>query len=174
MRVALALDGTETGMRALAATASWLQSTNAELTVIHVLKEREAHETARGSKFTHALTPVGMSSGQNLHAVEPVTGLAEDRSQAITRVRLEWVERLQSEVATHIPGLPATAIVHVSDDTASAIIESAREASAEVIVVGTHGRTGIGHAILGSVAERVVREATVPVLVVGPKVAPAS
>ena len=174
MRVALALDGTETGMRALAATSSWLQSTGAELTVIHVPKERDAHETARGTKFTHALTPVGLISGQNLHAYEPLTGLAEDRSQAITRVRLEWVERLRSEIATHVPGLSATAIVHVSDNVASAIIRSATEASAEVIVVGTHGRTGIGQAILGSVAERVVRDATIPVLVVGPRVAPST
>jgi nucleotide-binding universal stress UspA family protein len=33
-------------------------------------------------------------------------------------------------------------------------------------VVGTHGRKGVAHLVLGSVAERVVREATVPVLVV--------
>lgn len=171
MPVALALDGTETGMRALAAAASWLQTTGAELTVIHVLKEGEAHETARGSKFTHALTPVGMSSGQSLHAAEPLTGLAEDRSQAIARVRTEWIDRLKAEVATHVPGLPAAAVVHVSDDVADAIVESAREANAEVIIVGTHGRKGLSHAILGSVAERVIREAAVPVLVVGPKVA---
>jgi nucleotide-binding universal stress UspA family protein len=174
MRVALALDGTETGMRALAATASWLQTTNAELVVIHVLKEDEAHETARGSKFTHALTPYGMSSGQSLNVVEPITGLAEDRSQAIARVRSEWIEKLKDEVAAQVPGLAATAVVHVSDHVADAIVESAREANAEVIVVGTHGRTGLSHAILGSVADRVVREATVPVLVVGPKVASAS
>ncbi len=35
-----------------------------------------------------------------------------------------------------------------------------------LIVLGTHGRTGLKHALLGSVAERVVRHATVPVLVV--------
>lgn len=174
MRVALALDGSETGMRALAATASWLRTTAAELVVIHVLKEDEAHETARGSKFTHALTPVGMSSGQSLNAVEPLTGLAEDRSQAIARIRTEWIDRLKAEVATHLPGIPAAAVVHVSDNIADALVESAREANAEVIIVGTHGRKGLSHAILGSVAERVVREATVPVLVVGPNVTPAS
>jgi nucleotide-binding universal stress UspA family protein len=35
----------------------------------------------------------------------------------------------------------------------------------DVIIVGTHGRTGIGHLLLGSVAERVVRTASTPVLV---------
>jgi len=35
----------------------------------------------------------------------------------------------------------------------------------DVILIGTHGRTGLGHLLLGSVAERVVRSAAVPVLV---------
>lgn len=46
------------------------------------------------------------------------------------------------------------------------IIEYADEGDVDVIVMGTHGRTGLRHALLGSVAERVIRNATVPVLVV--------
>ena len=41
-----------------------------------------------------------------------------------------------------------------------------REIGADLIVVGTHGRTGLAHAMLGSVAERVVRRASCPVLTV--------
>ncbi len=51
-------------------------------------------------------------------------------------------------------------------DPASAILEAARELRPDLIVVATHGRTGLGHAFLGSVAERVVRESSVPVLTV--------
>ena len=40
------------------------------------------------------------------------------------------------------------------------------ELESDHIVVGSHGRTGIAHLVLGSVAEEVVREAKVPVLVV--------
>jgi nucleotide-binding universal stress UspA family protein len=47
-----------------------------------------------------------------------------------------------------------------------AIIETARTAHADLIVMGTHGRTGLRHVLLGSVAERVVRLAPCPVLVV--------
>ena|ERR1700722_3651727 len=46
----------------------------------------------------------------------------------------------------------------------------AAEVSADVIVVGTHGRRGIARALLGSVAERILRTATRPVLVVHPEV----
>jgi nucleotide-binding universal stress UspA family protein len=46
------------------------------------------------------------------------------------------------------------------------IVETARTAHADLIIMGTHGRTGLRHVLLGSVAERVVRLAPCPVLVV--------
>ncbi len=47
------------------------------------------------------------------------------------------------------------------------ILAAADEVGADLIVVGTHGRRGFAHAMLGSVAERVVRASRVPVLTVG-------
>ena len=47
-----------------------------------------------------------------------------------------------------------------------AITDAARRHAADLIVVATHGRTGVLHLLLGSVAERVVRTATCPVLTV--------
>ena len=44
------------------------------------------------------------------------------------------------------------------------IVEYAREQAIDLIVIATHGRTGLSHALLGSVAERIVREAPCPVL----------
>ena len=46
------------------------------------------------------------------------------------------------------------------------IIETAKEQQVDLIVMGTHGRTSLSHVLLGSVAERVVRLAPCPVLVV--------
>jgi len=46
------------------------------------------------------------------------------------------------------------------------IISAANESNADLIILSTHGRTGLRHALLGSVAERVVRHAPCPVLVV--------
>jgi nucleotide-binding universal stress UspA family protein len=48
----------------------------------------------------------------------------------------------------------------------SEIAKRGRDIGADLIVVGTHGRTGLAHAMLGSVAERVVRRASCPVLTV--------
>lgn len=46
------------------------------------------------------------------------------------------------------------------------IVEFARELPADIIIVSTHGRTGLKHVFLGSVAEHVVRQAPCPVLIV--------
>ena len=48
------------------------------------------------------------------------------------------------------------------------IIKFAREAEIDLIVLGTHGRTGLSHMLMGSVAEKVVRKAPCPVLTIRP------
>lgn len=48
------------------------------------------------------------------------------------------------------------------------IVRCARQQSVDLIVIGTHGRTGLPHLMIGSVAEKVVRKAPCPVLTVRP------
>ena len=52
---------------------------------------------------------------------------------------------------------------------AERILDVAREESVDLIIVGTHGRSGLPRLVLGSVADRVVRQATCPVLTVRPR-----
>ncbi|MCA9079552.1 MAG: universal stress protein [Planctomycetaceae bacterium] len=49
------------------------------------------------------------------------------------------------------------------------IIRYAKEEDIDMIVIGTHGRTGLVHALMGSVAEKIVRKAPCPVLTVRPE-----
>ena len=53
-------------------------------------------------------------------------------------------------------------------DVAQAILDFARQNKSDLIVVGTHGRSGLGKMLMGSVAERVFRHSPVPVLTLGP------
>lgn len=46
------------------------------------------------------------------------------------------------------------------------VIKKADEVSADLIVMGTHGRTGLDHVLFGSTAEKVVRKSTVPVMTI--------
>ena len=51
-------------------------------------------------------------------------------------------------------------------DAASELLTAIGEAKADLVVMGTHGREGVGHVVFGSVAEKIVRRASVPVLTV--------
>jgi nucleotide-binding universal stress UspA family protein len=52
------------------------------------------------------------------------------------------------------------------DDPAAEIVGVAEQSKADLIVMGTHGRTGLGRFLMGSVAEQVVRRAPCPVVTV--------
>lgn len=55
----------------------------------------------------------------------------------------------------------------ISGHPVAAICRAAEQEQADLIVIGSHGRTGLRHVLLGSVAEQVVRYAPCPVAVVG-------
>lgn len=60
--------------------------------------------------------------------------------------------------------------VHIAKDIPEAIVRYARNNQVDLIVMATHGRTGLLHLVMGSVAEKVVRTAPCPVLTLGPTV----
>jgi nucleotide-binding universal stress UspA family protein len=62
--------------------------------------------------------------------------------------------------------LPVKPMVVTSAATATAIVDYASANNIDLIIAGTHGRRGVAHLLMGSVAERVVRTAPCPVLTV--------
>jgi nucleotide-binding universal stress UspA family protein len=56
----------------------------------------------------------------------------------------------------------------VSGDPATTILKAIDSEGIDLVIMGTHGRKGLEHAIFGSVAENVVKKSPVPVLVVNP------
>ena len=65
-----------------------------------------------------------------------------------------------------VPGNVAVRGRLESGDPTEIIVELAAKESFELVVMGTHGRTGLSHVFLGSVAEKVVRRAGCPVLTI--------
>jgi nucleotide-binding universal stress UspA family protein len=63
-------------------------------------------------------------------------------------------------------GLEVDTRLRIADPPADEIIRTARESRCDLIVMGTHGRTGLTRALMGSVAEQVSRRAACPVLTV--------
>ena len=77
------------------------------------------------------------------------------------------------ELRRRMPEAPPVDAKALLGFAAQEIVAEARRGQFDLIVMGTHGRTGIKHMLLGSVAERVVRTAPVPVLTVHPSAGPA-
>ena len=68
-------------------------------------------------------------------------------------------------VQDKFPNIPIEIYVEVGN-AKDVIIEKAKKEKVDYIVVGTHGRTGFSHVVMGSTAEYIVRHATMPVMVV--------
>jgi nucleotide-binding universal stress UspA family protein len=82
--------------------------------------------------------------------VELETSIAEGMEEPLARVHQAGLQG-ETVIAEGVPF--------------QTIIDTARDKSVDLIVMGTHGRTGLTHVLMGSVAEKVVRLASCPVLV---------
>ena len=91
--------------------------------------------------------------------------LANDPHDVEVGIGRRLADRLTADerASTH-----AVAVLRTSDAPAEAIVKYAGEQPIDLIVIGTHGRSGITHVLMGSVAEKVVRGAPCPVLIVRP------
>lgn len=70
-------------------------------------------------------------------------------------------------------GVADVGVAVTGGDAAHEIVRLADERGCDLIVMGTHGRTGLKHLVLGSIAEKVVRMASCPVLTISTKAAAA-
>ena len=83
----------------------------------------------------------------------------------IEKIRQESRTALDAFVAKNLQGVPVQT-AFLEGRPFVEIIRYARDNEIDLIVISTHGRSGIKHALFGSVAEKVVRKAPCPVLVV--------
>ena len=105
-----------------------------------------------------------------LHVVHLPPGLAPEllREAHIVDVRAEAATRVEARAAElRQNGIDVSACVRL-DLVDAGILQRAREAGADLLVLGTHARQGAARFFLGSVAERTVRDAPCPVVVVPP------
>jgi len=129
--------GSDTSVAYATALAQTLRS---EVTLLHVYQRSDS-----------------MSS--IVPGADPVVDDEHDRALA-----QQWLEGLRAKALKH--GDVEMRVVVVSGSPAEGIISFARKSSFDMVVMGTHGRTGLRHVLMGSVAEAVVRRASCPVLTI--------
>ena len=146
-RLLVATDFSEQGDRAGEVALDWAERFGTELHWVH------------GVECLASVTPP---------AAEPLISSYIEQSRHVGQERLAAaVARAQERGIVSEP--------HIVDaPVAAGVAGLAAELSADCIVVGTHGHTGVAHLLLGSVAERIVRDAACRVLVVRGKRSPLS
>lgn len=94
-----------------------------------------------------------------------------EEQRSLTELIRDNAERDMSDFLASLALPEGVAVSHrlCSGEPAQKLVEEAKSGAYDLIVIGTHGRTGVLHLLLGSTAERLIRLSPVPVLVVPPK-----
>ena len=149
--ILVATDFSDPSSAALAYGRELARSFGASMTVVHVVDDI----TVRA---------YGVDSG--VFMTDPqVQRQFEAEARALVDAAISDEDRLQLKAEDRLQ-LKASAVVLKSSAPASAIVAYAQESRTGLIVMGTHGRGGVAHLLMGSVSERVVQTAPCPVLTV--------
>lgn len=134
--IVAATDFSEASRDALELARALAAETGAELTVVHVCEVPGYSET--GPIAYDLVTPIAARAQEQMDALMDHVGRACPGARGLVKIGVAWEQLLGVAADVH----------------------------ADLLVMGTHGRRGFAHAVMGSVAERVVRLSPVPVLTV--------
>jgi nucleotide-binding universal stress UspA family protein len=141
-RILVPIDFSETSFKALPEAARLAFALPAELTLIHVLASGGARRS--------------LAPGSSKPPPSEVMDADAKQGDELKRVREEYLPELDDVTLQIVSG----------ESAAEAIANQAERMQANMIVMSSHGRTGLSHVLMGSVAEAVVKSATCPVLIV--------
>jgi nucleotide-binding universal stress UspA family protein len=141
-RILVAVDGSETSRRAFEAALDLAKAMGSTLQPFYVVENTPMYFDAPG--YDPSILRNQMIAQGN--------ELAEDMNKAMS--------------ARGVQGAMVTGEASSLDDVPSLVLNAAKAQGADLIVMGTHGRRGFQRLILGSVAERCVRQSALPVLLI--------
>ena len=144
MHVLIATDGSERSILAARRGRELLRNPE-KITLLSVITDGMPDDDAGGIEGP-VLTPEEQAAMWQQELSEALAELAKTASEAL-------------------PDVPVEKVIEVGD-AAAAICQVAERLGVDIIIVGSHGRTGLARVFLGSVSEHVVRHAPCPVLVI--------
>jgi nucleotide-binding universal stress UspA family protein len=127
-----------------------------------------------GSKYSDAVVDQAISLGQtcnsSVFAISVIDlypeqlAVAPALEEKMAKETREVLERVKDRVEKE--SIPCETIVRIGGQPHEFIVEEAKEKNIDLIVMGTHGKTGLKSVLIGSVARKVIGHAPCPVLVV--------
>jgi nucleotide-binding universal stress UspA family protein len=148
--VFIPLDGSDLAERILTPAATLGGLMHSDYTLLRVVKP--VHPTL---PYTEALS-ISVMAGEILDQIEKLQGQVRQEAQSYLRRATERLRTRSIDVRTRVA---------VDEHTAAAILHEAGACGADLIALETHGRGGLSRLFLGSVADKVVRGSSIPVLV---------
>ncbi|MBS0424817.1 MAG: universal stress protein [Proteobacteria bacterium] len=140
-KILVPIDGSATSECALDEVIKFARQQNAHVEIVHVLEDIWYSDSESYLNYAELVQAMKYSSEKML-------------AQAQTKLQ-------QAGVAVEAKLLEAH-----DERVANIIVDEAKNSKADLIMIGTHGRSGFSHMLLGSVAEGVARTAHIPVLLI--------
>jgi len=142
-KILVPVDFSRHSLKALAYAVDFAEPFGAEITVLHVVE------------------PIAYATPADLYA-----GMATQLGNLLAEQRRSARQQLD-ELAAKYAKRKVSLQIHLRDGVAyREIVDAAKQSGSDLIIQATHGRTGLAHVLLGSVAERVVRTAECAVLTI--------
>ena len=105
-----------------------------------------------------------------LHVVVPLVYMTPTSPTIALDIQEEWAREEMRRIEAEFLDVPHQTVVTRGSDVWSVVELKLKKLESDLIVLGTHGRTGLDKILMGSVAEKVLRSSPIPVMTVGPAV----
>jgi nucleotide-binding universal stress UspA family protein len=168
MKIMATFDGSKFAESILPLLEQMAGLPGAEFTLFSVAESPQGQLEEPRHRPATAAMPGAPGGGTTFVVEAPAPRYAETKGQAVERT-LEGTESYLRGLVASMPVGPSYRVeAQVSGDPAATIIEQALRQQPDVIVMATHGHTGLVHVLFGDCAEQVVRSGVAPVLLVHP------
>ena len=125
------------------------------------------HASALAAKFECTVTLVKVFENPHVYRAAVDQGVLEDIHRAAIKDASDYLESVKANLTAE--GLSIELDLIEGDNVAAMLLEAIEECGADLVVMSTHGRSGFDRWRFGSVAQRVARHTTVPIVLIRPK-----
>jgi nucleotide-binding universal stress UspA family protein len=148
-KVLIALDYDPTAQKVAEAGYSWAKCMKARIVLLHVIADPAYYSSLEYSPITGFAGYMDMSNNQL------------DSLDGLKKASLQYLEKL----ARHLGDKKIRSIVK-EGNSAKAILNTAKELKADMIIMGSHSRNWLENIVMGSVTEKVLHGTTMPLLII--------
>jgi nucleotide-binding universal stress UspA family protein len=148
-KILIALDYDPSAQKIAETGYSLARAMNARVILLHVISDASSY-----SSLTYS--PMGFENFNNLNVIEPVI-----TDELLRKTAQEYLDKSKK----HLEDENIETVVK-DGDLGNSILDVAAEMNADIIVMGSHGRSGLDKILMGSVAEKVLHHSSIPLFII--------